>query len=233
MSRGGTITAVVVASGVLIGGSIASVAAISSAVSPRSDDPAVVQAAIVQSPTALPPSPPAAETSVISASDLEITESDADLEVPDVSLPAPTQAPAAPQAAAAPAQPAPAQPAPKPSRTSTPRPGISQAAARAAVLKVAGGRVTSVASTRHGGYSAYAVKVTRNDGSVVIGYVDRTSGVVFDWLKVSGAPASPAAEPSSAEPSPTASQQSEDPKPPSPSASASARATTGGGGHDD
>jgi hypothetical protein len=99
------------------------------------------------------------------------------------------------------------------------------------VLKVAGGRATSVTATRHGGYSAYAVKVTRNDGSVVIGYVDRTSGVVFDWLKLSGAPAGPAAEPSSAEPSPTASQQSEDPKPPSPSASA--RATTGGGGHDD
>jgi hypothetical protein len=227
MSRGGTITAVVIASGVLIGGSIASVAAISSAVSPRSDEPVVVQAAIVQPPTAVPPSPPAAETSVISASDLEITESDADLVVPDVSLPAPSQADAAPPAAAP--APAPAQPAPKPSRTSTPRPGISQAAARAAVLKVAGGRASSVTATHHGGYSAYAVRVTRNDGSVVIGYVDRTSGVVFDWLKLSGPTNGPVAEPSSAEPSPTPSRQSEDPKPPSQSPST----TTGGGGHDD
>jgi hypothetical protein len=224
MRRGGTITAVFVASGVLIGGSIASVAAISSAVSPRSDEPAVVQAAIIQPAADLPPSSPAAETSVISASDLEITESDADLVVPDVSLPATIQAPAAPQAEA----PAPSAPAPKPTRTSTPPRGISPAAARAAVLKVAGGRVTSVTATRHGGYSAYAVKVTRNDGSIVIGYVDRASGVVFDWLKLSGPTSTPSAEPSSEEPSSPASQQSEDPKAPSPSASA-----TTGGGHDD
>jgi len=50
------------------------------------------------------------------------------------------------------------------------------------VLTATGGGVTRFVSPEsHGGYDAWAVQVLRHDGSIVTGYVDRVSGVIFDW----------------------------------------------------
>ncbi len=49
---------------------------------------------------------------------------------------------------------------------------------------------TSVRKVRRDGFLAWAVTITRSDGSVVVGYVDRRSGIVFDWT-VQAAPNEP------------------------------------------
>jgi hypothetical protein len=77
---------------------------------------------------------------------------------------------------------------------------LSSSRASAIVLKeVHGGRVTDVRGLRHGGYDAFAVRVTRADGSTVTGFVDRASGVVFDWKQsaalVTSAPAATTSTP--------------------------------------
>ena len=54
-------------------------------------------------------------------------------------------------------------------------------AARATVVAKAPGQVTSVRLARRQGFTAWAVTVQRNDGSVVVGYVDARSGIIFDW----------------------------------------------------
>ena len=43
------------------------------------------------------------------------------------------------------------------------------------------GLLTSLRKVKRDGFSAWAVTVKRSDGSVVVGYVDRKSGIVFDW----------------------------------------------------
>lgn len=94
------------------------------------------------------------------------------------------------------------KPKPKPSATHRPKPSSSASSAsstpssssttqaptvtadqaRDAVLTATGGGVTrSVSPESHGGYDAWAVQVLRHDGSIVTGYVDRVSGVIFDW----------------------------------------------------
>ncbi len=67
---------------------------------------------------------------------------------------------------------------------------ISAARAKRSVLKQVPGTVLSVTRTKHGGYPAYAVTVRRADGSTATGYVDRSSGVIFDWTQTA-APAAP------------------------------------------
>ena len=42
---------------------------------------------------------------------------------------------------------------------------------------------------QRGGYDAIAVQIERADGSVVTGYVESTTGVVFDWTVDKKAPA--------------------------------------------
>ena len=63
---------------------------------------------------------------------------------------------------------------------------ITRNAARAAVLAAAPGEIVKTWVASRGGFDAFAVQVLRPDGSVVNGFVDRTSGVVFDWAEVSG-----------------------------------------------
>ena len=65
---------------------------------------------------------------------------------------------------------------------------ITSLQARTAVLAQVSGTVTSVTETNHQGYAAYAVSLNLADGSTATAYVDRSSGVVFDW-DVVGAPA--------------------------------------------
>ena len=75
---------------------------------------------------------------------------------------------------------------------------ISADQARDIVLNATGGGVTkSVEKDEHQGYAAWAVRVLRHDGSTVTGYVERETGVIFDWQVNEAAPT----------PTPSSSQQ--------------------------
>jgi hypothetical protein len=55
------------------------------------------------------------------------------------------------------------------------------------VLKEVKGTVLSIADATRQGYNSFAVKVQAADGSVVVGFVDKATVVVFDWEVVSKA----------------------------------------------
>ncbi len=63
--------------------------------------------------------------------------------------------------------------------------------ARSIVLKQGDGVVgrQHVQGNSHQGYSTWAVRITRSNGEVLTGYVDRASGVVVDWTVNQKAPA--------------------------------------------
>ena len=67
--------------------------------------------------------------------------------------------------------------------------GLTAKEARTAVRKATGGTVRSTSLVKHQGFDAYAVKVTRPDGSVVTGHVDSKTGVIFSWVVNKEAPA--------------------------------------------
>jgi hypothetical protein len=69
-------------------------------------------------------------------------------------------------------------------------PAITKRQATQAVLKQAPGATVKVTARSHQGYSSWAVQVQRTDGSIVTGYVDQASGVIFDWSTDRAAPAS-------------------------------------------
>ena len=82
-----------------------------------------------------------------------------------------------------------ANPLPPVPQADTPAPeprAISAADAATVVLTASGGNATEAQRVTHGGYDAWAITVTRADGSVVRGFVEATSGVIFDWNVVSG-----------------------------------------------
>lgn len=58
---------------------------------------------------------------------------------------------------------------------------ITGKAATALVLAQAPGSTIKASATTREGYRAWAVQVRRTDGSVVTGFVDRATGVVFEW----------------------------------------------------
>ena len=68
---------------------------------------------------------------------------------------------------------------------------ISAEQARQAATAATPGTVLSTTRVDRGGYDSFAVQIQRTDGSVVTGFVEATSGVVFDWVvdKVAPAPA--------------------------------------------
>ncbi len=170
MSRAATIAATAAATGALIAVSVISVVAISSSASSQG-----LPDAKTSGPVAAAVSDPSAgESSPVTADDLRLANSVEDLIVPTV----PTALPAASRTGSN-------QTIAARSTAKTTGSDVGGARAKAAVLKVAPGRVEGVSATKRGGYSAYAVKVVRADGSVVIGYVDRATGVVFDWATVS------------------------------------------------
>lgn len=169
MRRRGSIAAVIVTSGILISGSVISVAAITASVSAEPVPHSVLSASTA--PTVEP------------VSNLTISGSDVELVVPDITLPPLT-----------PSQNADASTSTAPVSERL----VSAAAAKSAILRATRGQVLAMARTNHGGFAAFAVKVQRADGSVVVGYVDRATGVVFDWVKL------PAQATASTTPRPTA-----------------------------
>lgn len=65
--------------------------------------------------------------------------------------------------------------------------GITSAQARATVLDQGKGvSVVSVSKDSRQGLATWAVRITRSNGEVITGYVDRASGVVVDWVVNSG-----------------------------------------------
>ena len=73
---------------------------------------------------------------------------------------------------------------------------LTIAEAKGIVLAQVSGDVVSATATERGGYQAIAVTVQRADGSRVTGYVETSSGVVFDWVQTQApAPAAAAAKP--------------------------------------
>ena len=71
---------------------------------------------------------------------------------------------------------------------------VSRGTASAIVLAEAPGVALKVTSGTREGYRAWAVQVQRPDGSVVTGYVDRASGVIFAWTMDREAPVIAAAD---------------------------------------
>lgn len=61
--------------------------------------------------------------------------------------------------------------------------------ARSAAVKAADGEVLGTERVEHAGYDAYAVQIKRADGSIVTGYVEASTGVVYDWVVDQAAPA--------------------------------------------
>jgi len=51
-----------------------------------------------------------------------------------------------------------------------------------------GGVVQNAEKTDRSGFSAWAIRVLRHDGSIITGYVDRVNGVAFDWVVNQEAP---------------------------------------------
>lgn len=58
-----------------------------------------------------------------------------------------------------------------------------------AVVNATNGKVTGVETMTYNGVDAFAVTVKRTDGSVITGYVDRSSGDIYEWVVVKAAPA--------------------------------------------
>ena len=157
MNRRSTIAATGAAAGVLIAGTVAGVAIVKAA----NTHPVTEQVMLVADTSAEPVAAPSFAPSSL----------------PEVSMPSTASTSPAPQPVAA---------EPTVEAVTAPKPIVTRVQARQAVLAQVSGTVVSVHLKTHGGYDAYAVKVQRNDGSVVIGYVDAASGVVFDWTPVSG-----------------------------------------------
>ena len=73
--------------------------------------------------------------------------------------------------------------------TSSPSVGqIDRDHAIKAVVDATGGEVTKVDSLNHNGVDAFSVTVKRTDGSVVTGYVNKSTGAVYEWVVVKAAP---------------------------------------------
>ena len=159
MNRGTIIAIVSAAAGVLVAGSIASVAVINAASGTAAAESIAVTAVADSVANPLPPVPQA-----------DTPAPQADTPAPRADTPAPQADTPAPQADT---------PAPEPR-------AISAADAATVVLTASGGNATEAQRVTHGGYDAWAITVTRADGSVVRGFVEATSGVIFDWNVVSG-----------------------------------------------
>lgn len=140
-----------------------------------------------------------AGVAVVNASDSDVTTESKTLVVASESLPVPSlEAQPLPQVSLAPmsVNGSPSATSEDESSAAAGTPSvISRREARSLILAQAPGTVVTTWSTVRNGYRAYAVKVLRSDGSLTTGYVDRASGVIFDWTVV----AAPASTPSYAD----------------------------------
>lgn len=168
MKRNQTIASIAVASGIVLAGSVATIAVVQATAS-SDDREQVLQVATTTSPQ------------------------------PDIAF-TPEPLPALPTANA--------QATTASSETASTL--LTQRQSEQAALSATRGRVLSSAFTERNGVSATAVKISRTDGSVVTAYVDRNSGVVFDWVVNTKAPAQPAGPTATDEDDRTSDEDSDD-----------------------
>lgn len=197
MQRSSIIATVIAAGGVLVAGSVASVAVISASSTPSSESETVNLVA-AGAPTEAPPvAQVAAPAPVVTPEAVAPTLEASKLpKIPVVGDDAkPASQPQAQPAAQTQTQTQARQPSRQSSSSSKPRPSsspreVSSSKASSTVVNaLGGGTVVSVSKATRGGFSAWAVKVQRNDGSVVTGYVDRATGTAYDWVENKKAPA--------------------------------------------
>ncbi len=166
MNRVTVIALVSATAGVLVAASIASVVIINAAASPVATDSIIITSAASAQSTITPtPAANAPQDIVFSSPAL-----------PEITINAPSPKTSRSTNAATPAA-TPATPAAR---------EITATDAAATVLAASGGKATHAKQVTHGGYNAWAITVSRADGSVVKGFVEVTSGVIFDWSVVSG-----------------------------------------------
>ena len=170
MNRSTGIALVSATAGVLIAASIASVAIINAASSPTTTDSIIITSAASAQGTTAPALDANAPQEIVFSSPA----------LPEIMINPPS--PKANKSANV------ANPAATPAETSaTPLArDITANDATASVLAATGGKATDAKQVTRGGYSAWAITVSRADGSVVKGFVEATSGVIFDWSVVSG-----------------------------------------------
>ncbi len=199
MKRSSAIVSAIAATGVTLTLSLATLAMVEATSQPSSPIEALALA-----------QPAAAADPEFTTEPLPDLPTIADLSVPTSDA---TQAPTTPQPAvpavpatsttAKPKAKASKEPAPTASASSSPQPQartlITPDQAVAAVINATPGTVNSVDLTQRNGIDAYAVELQRADKSVVTGYVDQSSGVVFDWVVNQKAPVPPAPEPTVAD----------------------------------
>lgn len=194
MHRGSAIAVAGAVTGILIAGSVASVAVINAASSSTPADQAPIVAASVQeleSTQVVQPAPNASQTPLPEIIVPEPIESAAEpAEMDDSIAGSPSAEPEATRAASS----TPSAQTATPSATEPMPQTISADQARQAATNASSGTVLSTTRVQRGGYEAFAVQIQRADGSVVTGYVEASTGVVFDWVvdKVAPTP-SPAA----------------------------------------
>ena len=198
MQRSSIIATVVAAGGILVAGSVASVAVINAS---ATNSPEVTTVTLVADEE-----PVDDETAAESAGDAtaeQAVDAVPPAELPPVessalpSVPAVGSAPATrtsdrdddPDAEAAPTRtPEPtASSKPRATKEARPEATVSEAQARSLVLAEGKGvAVVGVSKATRGGLQTWAVRIERSNGEVLTGYVDRASGVVVDWVVNSG-----------------------------------------------
>lgn len=166
MERSSIIAVVGTVAGVMVAGSVASVAVINAAAAGTTKPETVSLTALQQGQELL-------DLPAVGADPMGI-------DIPAIDIPA---------ASATASTVASSQAANQSMTTLTTSQGISAKAARSAVRQATGGSVISTSLGKHQGFDAYAVKVTRPDGSVVTGHVDSKTGVIFSWVVNKEAPA--------------------------------------------
>lgn len=196
MQRSSIIATVVAAGGILIAGSVASVAVINAASSSEPDSETIQLVAAGSTATPSPEATvsisaeqaaPVAELPTMEASKLpeipEVTQSNAQPAVQDAPATAGTSVrkPSASKGS---------DDDSAPTRAAEPAATVSADQARSIVLKQGDGvSIVSTSKESHQGYSTWAIRITRSNGEVLTGYVDRASGVVVDWTVNQKAPA--------------------------------------------
>ena len=187
MERRNAIAVAGAVTGILIAGSVASVAVINAASSSTSTDEVPITAASVVEPASaqiIEPAPtiePAALPAIIVPEPVDVRPAtDAGKKAKPRSA-----KPESAQTAT------PVQQEPASEVVAVTAQTISAEQARQAATAATPGTVLGTTRVDRGGYDSFAVQIQRTDGSVVTGFVEATSGVVFDWVvdKVAPAPA--------------------------------------------
>ena len=180
MKRRSIIAVAGAVTGVLIAGSVASVAVINAASSGTASDQTPIVAASVAASDSTSDSVEPAPMPTISQDPL-----------PAIEVPEPVVIAESPEGDPSVSSDESTAEAPESTAKSTPQETprtISASAARQAATSATSGTVLNTSRVERGGYDAFAVQIQRPDGSVVTGYVDSATGVVFDWVMDKAAP---------------------------------------------